>query len=98
MEIPIAQIRVSREMAERYMYMMLEEYLDEYRQKGVQEVLAEAVISLLKLKGDIPELLQIQINEQKNVDLLKEWLKNAATVQSVEEFEKIVEKENPVKE
>ena len=94
----IRQIKIDREMGERY--MIFEEMLKEERAagfaKGRAEGVAEGRISeskdtlllFLQNLGTVPKVLSDQIEEQGDLDVLKEWLRMAFQSKSVEEFAK----------
>lgn len=58
----------------------------EGRAEGKAEGKAEGVLELLAELGDIPEELSTEIMAQKDLDILKKWLKLAARAKSVEDF------------
>ena len=84
--------------------MILEEMLKEAREEGYKEGwkegfkegfkegLAEgrrlSIIVLLRRCEPVPEALQDRILDEKNLLTLKKWLKLAASVNSLEEFQK----------
>ena len=88
----------SREMEERF--MIFEEMLKEERAagfaKGRAEGVAEGRISeskdtlllFLQNLGTVPKVLSDQIEEQGDLDVLKEWIRMAFQSKSVEEFAK----------
>ena len=57
------------------------------RAEGITEGMAKAIINLLKDVGIVPAELQEQIYLQKNMEILQNWLKLAARVETIEEFE-----------
>lgn len=94
----IHEIKSNREMEERF--MIFEEMLKEERAagfaKGRAEGVAEGRISeskdtlllFLQNLGTVPKVLSDQIEEQGDLDVLKEWLRMAFQSKSVEEFAK----------
>ena len=94
----IHEIKSNREMEERF--MIFEEMLKEERAagfaKGRAEGVAEGRISeskdtlllFLQNLGTVPKVLSDQIEEQGDLDVLKEWLRLAFKSKSVEEFAK----------
>lgn len=94
----IRNVKGSREMEERF--MIFEEMLKEERAagfaKGRAEGVAEGRISeskdtlllFLQNLGTVPKVLSDQIEEQGDLDVLKEWLRLAFKSKSVEEFAK----------
>lgn len=71
-------------------YMTFEELLRSREKDGIAVGIAkgkaEGVVELLEDYGSVPEQLVEKILEQKDVDVLKKWLKLAAKVTSIEEF------------
>ena len=57
------------------------------REKERAEGRAEDIIELLEEVGMIPEELEKRILAQKNLELLRTWLKLASRSRSIEEFE-----------
>lgn len=55
--------------------------------KGKAEGKIEDILDLLADYGDVSDDLKKKINEQTDLDILKKWLKLAARVNSIEEFE-----------
>ena len=55
--------------------------------QGRVEGIADMTISLLDDIGEVPEALSKIIYEQKDIDILRIWIKVAAKAQSIEEFE-----------
>ena len=60
---------------------------EEGREEGRLEEKAESIFALLEDYGEIPEMLRKLIMEQTDLELLRKWLKYAARVESIEEFE-----------
>lgn len=55
--------------------------------EGERRGKAESIIELLKFIGEVPEELKEKIIAQTNMEVLNNWLRFAATVSSVNEFE-----------
>lgn len=55
--------------------------------KGKAVGKTEDILDLLADYGDVSDDLKKKINEQTDLDILKKWLKLAARVNSIEEFE-----------
>ena len=76
--------------------MILEEMLKEERAEGLAEGLTKGrtegksldIIELLQYCEPVPEALQDRILGEKDPETLKKWLKLAASVNSLEEFQK----------
>lgn len=56
--------------------------------EGKVEGKAEGILELLNELGKCPDTLCTQIKEETNLDVLSKWLKLAARVESIEEFQK----------
>lgn len=63
-------------------YMTFEELLKRRESKGI----AEAVLTLLEVYGTVPEDVRERILSERHLEVLKNWTKLAAQVDSVEEF------------
>lgn len=59
---------------------------EEGKVEGKVEGTAESVLELLNELGDIPKELRAKIMSQKDLEILKKWLKLAARAETVEEF------------
>lgn len=74
-------IKVQREEAK-------EEGIEQGKKLGKQN----DIIELLGDIGEVSETLKAKIRKEENRDILKKWLKLAAKAETVEEFEKKIEK------
>lgn len=54
---------------------------------------AEAILALLSELGKIPGQIREKILEEKDVSILDDYLKKAACVKALEEFERLIEQE-----
>ncbi len=86
-------VKASREMGARY--MIFQEMLQEQREagyvegrvEGKAEGKAEDILDLLEdLPGEVPEEVRNAILSEKDAEILKCYLKQAAAAVSVEEF------------
>ena len=59
-------------------------------QKGKIEGKIDSILELLEEHGNVSEGLRTCIQEEKDMEVLKSYLKKASRVQSVEEFEQWV--------
>ena len=96
----VRNVKASREMEERY--MLLEELLKEEREngriegkaegkvEGKVEGKAESILELLSDLGEVPEELRKKILGEKDLDILKSYLKKASASKTIEEFQKLV--------
>ena len=57
---------------------------------GYIQAKVEDILELLDEKGTVSENLRERIEKEEDIELLKKWLKLAARVSLVEEFEKLV--------
>lgn len=84
----VEQVKESREMEERF--MLFEELLQEERAEGKAEGRAEgqavSILEILKDLGPIPEKLQVRLLDERNTEVLTEWLHKAVKADSVEQF------------
>lgn len=67
-------------------YMTFEELLKRRESKGRIEGVAETVLTLLEVYGTVPEDVRERILSERHLEVLKDWTKLAAQVDSVEEF------------
>ena len=63
-----------------------EKGLERGRTEGKAEGRAEAILNLLEDLGAVPTNVEQTICAEKDMDILKKWIKLAARVDSVEEF------------
>lgn len=84
----IRQIKIDREMGERYMIFeeMLREEKMEGKQEGKIEAKREDIIELLEELGDVPEDLKNEIEKAEDLDVLKILFKLAAKAESMSSF------------
>lgn len=71
-------------------YMTFEELLKRRESKGkaegITEGIAETVLTFLEVYGTVPEDVRERILSERHIEVLKNWTKLAAQVDSVEEF------------
>lgn len=76
-------------MCEALMELMKDE-LDEARNDGIQlgkqQGLSSSSLDFLSDLGEVPQNLQDKIRNENNIDILKLYLKMAASVDSIEDF------------
>lgn len=60
------------------------------RKEGKIEGKIEAVLELLEEISQVPPELEEKIMKQKNIDILRKWLKFAAAANDLKEFEKMI--------
>ena len=84
----IQHIKSNREMEERFMIFeeMLREERTEGRSEGQVAERIQCILSLLEMKGAIPEYLCVRIREEKDLSTLKQWFLLSANVDSIDEF------------
>lgn len=79
-----------------FKYNIIKAFEDERAEgkaEGKVEGKAESILELLEEVGEISAKLRQTIMEQKDLEILKNWLKKAAQVQTVEEFEIFLDSE-----
>ena len=78
------------------MKVQREEAKEEGIEQGIEQGLllgtANNIIELLEDLGEVSETLKNKIMKEEKLDILKKWLKLAAKAETVEEFEKNIEK------
>lgn len=72
---------------ELHMKQTREEGWEEGLEKG-RITLTETILDFLKEMGTVPEDIYTMIINQKDSDVLKQWIKLAARVSSIEDFKK----------
>ncbi len=86
----VTELKTWRKLEARY--MTVEEWMKDrearVREETEQEVKQEAVFDLLEEYGTIPEHIREVVLAQKDLTVLKRWLKLAARAGSMEQFEK----------
>ena len=93
----VRDVKASREMEERY--MLLEEMLKEEREAGRIEGKAEGkaegkiedILELLSDLGEVPGGLCEKIRREKDLDILKSYLRKASASKTIEEFQTLIE-------
>ena len=55
---------------------------------GKLEERKRVILEILEQKGKITEVLKEKIQNQNDMAILKDWLQEACTIESIEEFEK----------
>lgn len=63
------------------------EIADRIRNEGKMEGKIEAILELLEELGRVPQRIIEHIRKENNLDVLSKWLKCAAKVSSISEFE-----------
>ena len=88
----VRNVKASREMEERY--MLLEEMLKEEREAGRIEGKAEDILELLSDLGEVPGGLCEKIRREKDLDILKSYLRKASASKTIEEFQTLIEQQD----
>ena len=84
----VRNVKTSREMEERY--MLLEELLKDEREAGRNEGRTEVILELLSDLGEVPEELREKILGEKDLNVLKFYLKKASIAKTIEEFQELI--------
>ena len=66
--------------------MIFQEMLREEYDEGKAEGKAEAVLNLLEELGEISDDLRVRIISEKDLDVLKRWLKQDVKSESIDEL------------
>lgn len=84
----VTEVKADREVGLAYMkWCEIEKRIrKEERVEGKAEGKAEDIMDLLEDIGSVPEELEKRLQEQKDVDILRKWLKLAAHSESIDEF------------
>lgn len=72
--------------------MLLEELLKDERAEGKAEGKAESILLLLQDIGSVPDGLRNKILKEQDMEILLKYLKLAARVDSIADFEKEMDK------
>lgn len=59
-------------------------------EKGMEKGIRESIFALLAELGEIPADLNTYINEESDLEVLKDWLKKAAKAMSMEQFREAI--------
>lgn len=73
-------------------FMLLEELLKDERAEGKAEGKAESILLLLQDIGSVPNGLRNKILKEQDMEILLKYLKLAARVDSIADFEKEMDK------
>ena len=65
---------------------------EEAKEEGIRLGTVNNIMEFLEELGEIPEALKSKIMQEEKPDVLRRWLKLAAKAETIEEFEKSVEK------
>lgn len=65
---------------------------EEAKEEGIKLGTMSDIIELLRDLGQVSDTLKNKIMKEENPDILRKWLKLAAKAETVEEFEKNIEK------
>lgn len=85
-------MQIEGEKEEVNMCPALQEWMEEERSIGMVKGMAESVLELLGEFGEIPHKIRENILCQQDVNILRQWLKKAAKVSSMEEFQEYLQK------
>lgn len=65
---------------------------EEAKEEGMRLGTVNNILEFLEDLGEIPETLKSKIMQEEKPDVLRRWLKLAAKAETIEEFEKKIEK------
>lgn len=89
----VEKVKHSRDARREFMYLYVHdedirrESLEKGKEEGRIEMKKYDILELLEELGIIPEQLRKRIDEQSDIEVLKQWHKLAAKVSTIEEFE-----------
>ena len=99
-QIAVRNVKASREMEEQY--MLLEELIKEEREQalaegrelglteGISQGQISSILELLSYLGEVPEEIKEAVSEENDPEVLKLYLRQAAAVKSMDDFEKFL--------
>lgn len=88
----VTKIKVLPEVKKEYMkfeeiiYYERKEAAEEAAEQAAKETKLEAILDLLSDHGKVPDDLRKRIEQEKDQEILRKWLKLSARVDSMEEF------------
>ena len=84
----VGSVKRSREMGDRFMLLelMLQDERREGRAEGRKEECIDNIIQYLEELSDVPEELREKIMSEKDLSVLRRWIKLAAKADSIEQF------------
>ena len=80
------KIKQDREAEEQYMSLALNALLMDERDEGKVEGIAETVLEFLNALGTVTERQRSAIRSEKDLSVLKRWLRLAARADSLEQY------------
>lgn len=83
--------RVKIQPEKRLEYMKYEEIIAYARRDGALEIRRSAIIELLEDYGELPLDLQERIEQEKSMNVLKNWLKLAAKATDIQDFQEKIQ-------
>jgi predicted transposase/invertase (TIGR01784 family) len=93
LQTSVAHVKISREMEARYMLWreLINEEREEAKEEGRIEGRIQMLIEMLEdLPGDMPEALKARIQQEEDLNVLKEYVRLARKVSAIEEFEELI--------
>lgn len=92
----VSRVRCDKEVGISYMksweieQMIREEATEEGyasgMEAGMEQALRESILDFLQEHGTVPEELRVAVQEEKNLERLRQWNKMAARAATMEEF------------
>ena len=93
LQTSVAHVKISREMEARYMLWreLINEEREEAKEEGRIEGRIQMLIEMLEdLPGDMSEALKARIQQEEDLNVLKEYVRLARKVSAIEEFEELI--------
>lgn len=85
-KVEIERVKQSKDVRREFMALYLHD--EDIRRAGILQGISEGIFDLLNDLGEIPEDVKARIESENNHGVLREWLKAAAKVTTMEEFRK----------
>lgn len=88
----VSRVRLDKEVGISYMksweieQMIREEATEEGYASGREQALRESILDFLQEHGTVPEEIRAAVQEERNLERLRQWNKIAARVATMEEF------------
>lgn len=80
----VGRVKIQPEV--RDAYMTFEDKIYYERKEEARTTIVECICVILKDKGTLSDSIITRLNNEKNIDVLKAWLKLAAKVDSIDDF------------
>ena len=88
----VRKIKSSEEMVVKYMQSWEEKVYERAERQAIGKAIRKAadILEVLQELGEVPDELKDRILAQQDIVVLKDWLKAAIKVSSIDEFQKMI--------